>query len=73
MLLASQCLLAHTELATSTISEAIRLLMIVDTVQKGQIIKMIASSEVLLNAVFGIIKQEKMNGYLYYLIGKLLL
>lgn len=57
MLLASQSLLAHSELGSATISEAIRLLLIVDVVQKGQVIKMMVSSEVLLNAVSGIIQK----------------
>ena len=57
MLLASQSLLAQSELGSATISAAIRLLLIVDAVQKGQVIKMMVSSEVLLNAVSGIIQK----------------
>ncbi len=47
----------HSELGSATISEAIRLLLIVDAVQKGQVIKMMVSSEVLLNVVSGIIQK----------------
>ena len=34
---------------------------------------MMVSSDVLLNAVNGIIQKEKMSGFAYYLMGKLLL
>jgi hypothetical protein len=72
VVLAFESLLAHRELPSSALREAIKLLLVVDSVQKGQVIKIIASSEDLLEAIKAIFHLGYTSGFVYYLIGKLL-
>jgi hypothetical protein len=70
-LFALKCLQLCENASDGVVQDAIRHLLIVDTIQKGQVLAIIADSDTVLSKIELLGRREHVSGYWYYLLAKL--